>query len=199
MISPTPSHPDDVLSALGSPSRIFYKTEDKMKIHLPQSYRLEQPRRSDYFYNYLTMGLDILFDARTHQVIKFVLHTNQPGEYTFNTYYRCLFEIPLPYSDESTENKATGAQNPDGSAPKSRNVLIVTPFLNWSAIQRCIGPDMDHEPVVIYRDSKPGRNPFGPTHTYGYRDIIFEVIPDCDLLASVTLYTAIRPPSGPDP
>ncbi|CAH8617480.1 unnamed protein product [Heterobilharzia americana] len=75
----------DVLSALGSPSRVFYKTEDKMKIHLPQPHRLVQPRKSDYFFNYFSLGLDILFDAQTHEVMKFVLHTNQPGEYTFNT------------------------------------------------------------------------------------------------------------------
>ncbi|VDP09333.1 unnamed protein product [Schistosoma margrebowiei] len=82
----------DVLSALGSPSRVFYKTEDKMKIHLPQSHRLVQPRKSDYFFNYFPLGLDILFDAQTHEVMKFVLHTNQPGEYTFNTY---VFLLPF--------------------------------------------------------------------------------------------------------
>ncbi|VDQ11110.1 unnamed protein product, partial [Trichobilharzia regenti] len=70
----------DVLSALGSPSRVFYKTEDKMKIHLPQPHRLVQPKKSDYFYNYFSLGLDILFDAQRHEVMKFVLHTNQPGE-----------------------------------------------------------------------------------------------------------------------
>lgn len=75
----------DVLSALGSPSRVFYKTEDKMRIHLPQLHRLEQHRQSDYFFNYFSLGLDVLFDARTHKVAKFILHTNQPGEYTFNT------------------------------------------------------------------------------------------------------------------
>lgn len=75
----------DVLAALGSPSRIFYKTEDKMKIHLPQPFRQARQRNSNFFYNYFTLGLDILFDARTCSVISFVLHTNHPGEYTFNT------------------------------------------------------------------------------------------------------------------
>ncbi|KAM3184775.1 hypothetical protein ACTXT7_007676 [Hymenolepis weldensis] len=74
----------DVLSALGSPSRVFYKTEDKMSIHLPQTYRQSRQSRCDYFYNYFTLGLDVLFDSRTHRVISFILHTNQPGEYTFN-------------------------------------------------------------------------------------------------------------------
>ncbi|KAF7258811.1 hypothetical protein EG68_03347 [Paragonimus skrjabini miyazakii] len=191
----------DVLSALGSPSRIFYKTEDKMKIHLPQSYRLEQPRRSDYFFNYFTLGVDILFDARYHHVTKFVLHTNQPGEYTFNTYYRCLFEIPLPASHEA-DTKTQGklqhqspelADNkslkPEVSTPVPKSdVLVVNPFVKWSVVQRNIDSLVNVEPVVIHRDTKPQKNPFGPTHAYGYQDIIFEVIPTNGYIASVTLY-----------
>ena len=48
----------DVLSLLGAPSKVFYKAEDKMKIHAPpeqQSRRASD--RSDYFYNYLSLGL----------------------------------------------------------------------------------------------------------------------------------------------
>ncbi len=56
-----------------------------MKIHLPQPYRQTGQKRSNFFYNYFTLGLDILFDAATDKVIKFVLHTNHPAEYTFNT------------------------------------------------------------------------------------------------------------------
>ncbi|VDO99300.1 unnamed protein product [Schistosoma curassoni] len=116
----------DVLSALGSPSRVFYKTEDKMKIHLPQSHRLVQPRKSDYFFNYFPLGLDILFDAQTHEVMKFVLHTNQPGEYTFNTYYRCLFEIPIPIVKSSKEN--TNAEIDETDNVLNETKYLVTPF-----------------------------------------------------------------------
>ncbi|VDP79313.1 unnamed protein product [Schistosoma mattheei] len=116
----------DVLSALGSPSRVFYKTEDKMKIHLPQSHRLVQPRKSDYFFNYFPLGLDVLFDAQTHEVMKFVLHTNQPGEYTFNTYYRCLFEIPIPIVKSSKENTNTEIDETDNVINETK--YLVTPF-----------------------------------------------------------------------
>ena len=44
---------------------------------------------SDYFYNYFTLGIDILFDGSKHSVKKFVLHSNYPGHYDFNIYYRC--------------------------------------------------------------------------------------------------------------
>ncbi|CAH8614307.1 unnamed protein product [Schistosoma margrebowiei] len=163
----------DVLSALGSPSRVFYKTEDKMKIHLPQSHRLVQPRKSDYFFNYFPLGLDILFDAQTHEVMKFVLHTNQPGEYTFNTYYRCLFEIPIPIVKSSKENTNSEIDETDNVLNETK--YLVTPFSKWSDVRQHLISSMDTEPVVIYRESKPQQNPFGPTHAYGYQDIIFEV------------------------
>ncbi|CAH8616761.1 unnamed protein product [Schistosoma bovis] len=180
----------DVLSALGSPSRVFYKTEDKMKIHLPQSHRLVQPRKSDYFFNYFPLGLDILFDARTHEVMKFVLHTNQPGEYTFNTYYRCLFEIPILIVKSSKENTNTEIDETDNVLNETK--YLVTPFSKWSDVRQHLISSMDTEPVVIYRESKPQQNPFGPTHAYGYQDIIFEIIPTSECIASVTLYTPIH-------
>ncbi|VDO95679.1 unnamed protein product [Soboliphyme baturini] len=47
----------EVLSAIGAPNRIFYKSEDKMKIHLPSDQRLKKSLESDYFFNYFTLGL----------------------------------------------------------------------------------------------------------------------------------------------
>lgn len=99
----------DVVSVIGAPARIFYKDEDKMKIHSPNAHRKAAAQKSDYFYNYFTLGFvsgfliivlfvkispafnracflrkDILFDARTNCTKKFVLHTNYPGHYNFN-------------------------------------------------------------------------------------------------------------------
>jgi hypothetical protein len=48
---------EDVLSALGAPSRVFFKAEDKMRIHSPHAHKRDKIRRSDYFYNYFTLGL----------------------------------------------------------------------------------------------------------------------------------------------
>lgn len=47
----------DVAAALGAPSRVFYKAEDKMKIHSPNAHRRVTARRSDFFYNYFTLGI----------------------------------------------------------------------------------------------------------------------------------------------
>jgi hypothetical protein len=46
-----------VATALGAPSRVFYKAEDKMKIHSPNAHRRVAARRSDFFYNYFTLGM----------------------------------------------------------------------------------------------------------------------------------------------
>ena len=45
----------DVVAALGAPARIFYKSEDKMKIHSPKTHRKSNAQKSDYFYNYFTL------------------------------------------------------------------------------------------------------------------------------------------------
>ena len=47
----------DVMAAVGAPSKVFYKSEDKMKIHSPNAHRRSAALRSDYFYNYFTMGM----------------------------------------------------------------------------------------------------------------------------------------------
>lgn len=85
----------DVCTNLGAPSSVFYKSEDKMKIHSPSAHKRVQNRRSDFFFNYFTLGLDVLFDARTQKVKKFILHTNYPGHYVFNIYHRCEFKLEL--------------------------------------------------------------------------------------------------------
>lgn len=46
-----------VAAKLGTPSRVFYKAEDKMKIHSRDYHKRVSSERSDYFFNYFTMGL----------------------------------------------------------------------------------------------------------------------------------------------
>lgn len=86
----------DVVSNLGAPNRVFFKSEDKMKIHSPCANRRVQTKRSDFFFNYFTLGMDLLFDARTQRCKKIIMHTNYPGHYNFNMYHRCEFQLKLP-------------------------------------------------------------------------------------------------------
>lgn len=64
---------EDVLSALGAPSRVFYKAEDKMRIHSPHAHKRDKIRRSDYFYNYFTLGLVSEYIVKL-DTLKLVMH-----------------------------------------------------------------------------------------------------------------------------
>ncbi|KAJ0171414.1 hypothetical protein K1T71_012964 [Dendrolimus kikuchii] len=163
-----------VCGALGAPSRLYYKADDKMRIHRPTS-RRRPPHNSDYFFNYFTLGLDILFDARTHQVKKFVLHTNYPGHYNFNMYHRCEFELNVQ-PDKCEAN----------SLVESRGSVCITAYSKWETVSRALR--VCERPVVLNRASSTNTtNPFGSTFCYGYQDMIFEVMSN-NYIASITLY-----------
>ncbi|XP_063629478.1 PHAF1 protein CG7083 [Cydia splendana] len=165
-----------VARALGAPARLYYKHDDKMRIHRPPQRRPRHaPPATDYFFNYFTLGLDILFDASTHQVKKFVLHTNYPGHYNFNMYHRCEFEL---------------AVQPDKCEPNSLvdsvGAVNITAYSKWESVSRALR--VCERPVVLNRASSTNTtNPFGSTFCYGYQDIIFEVMSN-NYIASITLY-----------
>lgn len=51
------SSAQDVATALGAPCKVFYKSEDKMRIHSPNAHRRVTACKSDYFFNYFTLGM----------------------------------------------------------------------------------------------------------------------------------------------
>ncbi|OXB57887.1 hypothetical protein ASZ78_009493 [Callipepla squamata] len=168
----------DVLSTLGSPHKVFYKSEDKMKIHSPSPHKQVPSKCNDYFFNYFTLGVDILFDANTHKVKKFVLHTNYPGHYNFNIYHRCEFKIPLVIKRDSADSQTE----------------TCTTYSKWDSIQDLLGHPVE-KPVVLHRSSSPNNtNPFGSTFCFGLQRMIFEVMQN-NHIASVTLYGPTRPSS----
>ncbi|XP_030366768.1 UPF0183 protein C16orf70 homolog isoform X5 [Strigops habroptila] len=168
----------DVLSTLGSPHKVFYKSEDKMKIHSPSPHKQVPSKCNDYFFNYCTLGVDILFDANTHKVKKFVLHTNYPGHYNFNIYHRCEFKIPLVIKQDGADSQTE----------------TCTTYSKWDSIQDLLGHPVE-KPVVLHRSSSPNNtNPFGSTFCFGLQRMIFEVMQN-NHIASVTLYGPTRPSS----
>uniref|UniRef100_A0A8D0AN25 Phagosome assembly factor 1 n=1 Tax=Sander lucioperca TaxID=283035 RepID=A0A8D0AN25_SANLU len=176
----------DVLGALGSPHKVFYKSEDKMKIHSPSPHKQVPSKCNDYYFNYFTLGVDILFDSTTHLVKKFVLHTNYPGHYNFNIYHRCDFKIPLVIKKGETllGHKSLQRMNPA--------------CLRWDQIQEMLGHPME-KPVVLHRSSSANNtNPFGSTFCFGLQRMIFEVMQN-NHIASVTLYGAPRTASQARP
>jgi len=158
----------DVLSSLGPPSRIFYKDEDKMKIHTNSYSGLGC---EDYFYNYFALGVDILFDVQKHVVKKFILHTNFPCHHEFNRYVKCNFIIRLPIPNHNDKDKKAG-------------LITVHPDSKWPDIQPYFG--VSGKPVVHNQSSA---NPFGATLFYGYKNVIFEVMQN-SYIASVCLFSS---------
>ncbi|KRX20776.1 Uncharacterized protein T07_3943 [Trichinella nelsoni] len=125
-------------------------------------------REFSAFLKYACAQGDILFDATSHRVKKFVLHTNYPGHYDFGIYNRCNFNIKL-YGNAASEH------------------VEVTPFQKWEELEsslfgstrHCDLPAAlgQHQPVVLNRScSNNDSNPFGSTFCFGYQDIIFEVM-----------------------
>uniref|UniRef100_A0A674MWQ6 Phagosome assembly factor 1 n=1 Tax=Takifugu rubripes TaxID=31033 RepID=A0A674MWQ6_TAKRU len=170
----------DVLGALGSPHKVFYKSEDKMKIHSPSPHKQVSSKCNDYFFNYFTLGVDILFDSTSHLVKKFVLHTNFPGHYNFNIYHRCDFKIPLIIKKEGSDSQM--------------EECILTTYSKWDQFQELLGHPME-KPVVLHRSSSANNtNPFGSTFCFGLQRMIFEVMQN-NHIASVSLYGAPRTPA----
>ncbi|KAH9844251.1 UPF0183-domain-containing protein [Rhodofomes roseus] len=78
---------------LGAPLRVHYiEEDDRMTIHARLSAE-DEDADTDYFYNYLQHGVDLLVDGTTHIVKKIVVHTNVPGSPLFQRYKRCPWEI----------------------------------------------------------------------------------------------------------
>ena len=65
---------------------------------------------------------DVLFDAQTHTVKKFVLHTNLPGHFDFTSYSKCNLSISL-MSLESFRSAAAGTWTCNMPSTPSRHSL----------------------------------------------------------------------------
>jgi len=162
------STPQDVITVLGPPSKIYYKPDDKLRIH---TINLETKTSGDYVYNYFNCGIDILFGGHSHVIKKIMLHTNYPCHYDFNSYSKCFFNISIP--------------NTDKNAPE---ILPIDPHMKWDEIQSLLEKyqmGKTGKPLIYNRGSTA--NPFGATFYYAYKDIIFEVMRN-NYIASVCLF-----------
>jgi len=93
---------------------------------------------------------------------KFILHTNFPSHYDFFRYTKCNFQI---------------------KSSEANSQQIIIPDSKWDDVQRIFGKG--GRPTIHTRPSN--LNPFGATHFYGYRDIIFEIMSN-NHIASVCLF-----------
>ena len=76
----------DIASALGAPSKVFYKSEDKMRIHSPNAHRSATDSKSDYFFNYFTLGIVSVYQVYNFLILLSALlkHTRSEYQLHFN-------------------------------------------------------------------------------------------------------------------
>ncbi|KAK6125727.1 hypothetical protein DH2020_040531 [Rehmannia glutinosa] len=170
---PFGASPQDVWTELGRPCGIHQKQVDQMVIHSALDPRPRTTLCGDYFYNYFTRGLDILFDGQTHKIKKFVLHSNYPGHSDFNSYMKCNFVICI-------SDLADG-----GSLHQNVNTskCAITPSTKWEQVKEILG---DSGRAAIQTQGSTS-NPFGSTFVYGYPNVAFEVMKN-GYIATVTLF-----------
>ncbi|MQL98696.1 hypothetical protein Taro_031416 [Colocasia esculenta] len=176
----------DKASAPLLPSGSLYMEElhvkvDQMVIHSASDPRPRTALCGDYFYNYYSRGLDILFDGQlrisnpivdlqTHKIKKFVLHTNFPGHSDFNSYTKCNFVIYQPDVEGASQGE---------NASKH----CITPNTKWEQVKEILG---DGGRAAIQTQGSMN-NPFGSTFVYGYQNVAFEVMKN-GFIATVTLF-----------
>ncbi|KAJ6997115.1 LOW QUALITY PROTEIN: hypothetical protein NC653_013628 [Populus alba x Populus x berolinensis] len=193
---PFGASPQDVWTELGRPCGIHQKQVDQMVIHSASDLRPRTTLCGDYFYNYFTRGLDILFDGQTHRIKKFVLHTNYPGHADFNSYIKCNFVIQGSdckfFSDFGV---VVDAENNKLFLVLARMWVFdevdnskqsITPSTKWDQVKEILG---DCGRAAIQTQGSTS-NPFGSTFVYGYQNIAFEVMKN-GYIATVTLFQSL--------
>ncbi|XP_074564334.1 PHAF1 protein At3g51130 [Curcuma longa] len=167
---PFGASPQDIWTELGPPCGIHQKQVDQMVIHSASDPRPRTTLCGDYFYNYFSRGLDILFDGQTHRIKKFVLHTNVLGHSDFDSYMKCNFVI----YDSDVEGTIQ-----IGKITKN----CITSSTKWEQIKEILG---DGGRAAIQTQGSMN-NPFGSTFVYGYPNVAFEVLKNGHI-ATVTLF-----------
>ncbi|EIN10434.1 UPF0183-domain-containing protein [Punctularia strigosozonata HHB-11173 SS5] len=160
----------DLVVDLGTPPRVHYKEDDRMKIHSQDA--VEEDPEQDYFYNYFQYGMDILISGDTHNVKKIVLHTNVPGTPLFQRYKRCPWEIESPPEDDE-----------DDAPPRK-------PFYErFETISHFLSPREQPPSMLLDRtDEEEGvMLPSSQTHLFGYNGVVLEVT-DSGRVVAVMLF-----------
>lgn len=113
------------------------------------------------FLNYLSLGIDLGFSNGGESLERIVLHTNHLSDSYFSFYDRCYFEIDTRLGK-------------------------VTSVSRFSTVKEII------DNMMSYLDSKHlVKNPSSgarKTHVYQYAGLVVEVLPETDLISSLTLF-----------
>ena len=161
--------PQDAISILGIPDHITYCTPEIRSVHSHYG----NDYQCDYFYNYFCRGIDVLFDSRTHQVKKIVLHTNFPSHRKFCLYKRCFFRIHLPEDEKDDEFQ----EESSGFSDDSR---LISYLSRLPEIEEYLGASIEKP----HYDDFDENQIFGDSYYHVSEDMIFEVTSNFVLIVS---------------
>ncbi|KAH7105407.1 UPF0183-domain-containing protein [Auriculariales sp. MPI-PUGE-AT-0066] len=156
----------DLSLDVGTPLRVYYKEDDRMNIHASAQTQ-QDDAVSDYFYNYLQYGMDILISGKTHIVKKIILHSNIPGSPMFQRYKRCPWEFV-------------------GADKESRGPSFIDKI---DAIQGFVAPHLQEKPLSMVHDRLEDDGLALPTTTrlIGFDGVVLETA-ESELVLSMTLF-----------
>lgn len=191
---PFGSNAQDVVMRLGSPENIFYPGRDARLTDITG----DKDQRNVFFYNYFSLGIDVMFDTNSASVVKFVLHCNVPHHKDFNTYAKCNFFVIL----ERLDGTATAAYKEAKSAQQRSEMSLVSlinafengaisdhkeDLLNadtvWEEYTEKLGDSGD---PFINEVSKQ-KNPFSETFFHVLDGLVVEALPN-GTIASLCIY-----------
>ncbi|KAF9678233.1 hypothetical protein SADUNF_Sadunf07G0013600 [Salix dunnii] len=165
---PFGASPQDVWTELGQPCGIHQKQVDQMVIHSASDPHPRTTHCGDYFYNYFTRGLDILFDGQVLTVSSFLILKGFVDVVNVEANKLFLLVALVCAFDEVDNSKQS-----------------ITPSTKWDQVKEILG---DCGRAAIQTQGSTN-NPFGSTFVYGYQNIAFEVMKN-DYIATVTLFQA---------
>lgn len=113
------------------------------------------------FLNYLELGFDLAFSQGGERLEKIILHTNHYADSYFAFYDRCYFEI------DGSGGQVTSLSRFSLSKP------ILDKMLN-----------SNDEKYLVKNPTTGARK----SHIYQYTRLVVEVIPECDLISSLTIF-----------
>lgn len=191
---PFGSNAQDVVMRLGSPESVFYPGRDARLTDVTG----DKDLRNVFFYNYFSLGIDVMFDTNSASVVKFVLHCNVPHHKDFNMYAKCnFFVIPERLNGAATAayKEAKSAQQrseitlrslfaaiDDGAAFANKEELI-NADTNWEEYEKKLGKC--DNPYINEVSKK--KNPFSETLFYVLDGLVVESLPN-GIVASLCTY-----------
>ncbi|CAB4406148.1 unnamed protein product [Rhizophagus irregularis] len=190
--------PQDLLVDIGSPLRIFYKEEDKMRIHSEDSNAneviesddgrdlnsssigVEDPSRGDTVDYFIIIFILVLMCSLM------VLHIDVKKLCCMGMYLVILTSKGISgTSNEAARLEVLGDDDDDNQSTSQAGGDFITSEMKMDQIRELLGQPSG-QPLIFNRGAG-GQNPFGPTKLSGYDGVVFEEMKN-GYVATITLF-----------